>query len=395
MKRVLLTLALLLAPASAWGQVLPDGPVRAFNGRLAVGGEVVATAGAADHEAYFNYTDYEHNALRMFRLALSAAWRPVDRLALVAEVRSEDFHSARTFAAYVRVRPWKDRRFDIQAGRIPPAFGSFGRRAYGTDNPFIGYPLGYQYLTSLRTDAVPTAAADLLYMRGHGWLSSFPGSQMPAPGVPLISAFRWDTGVQARLGVGPVEVTGALTNGSLSNPRVRDDNSGKQFSGRVAVRPVTGLLIGTSASRGAWLAREITSDSLPQTVMGVDVEYSRGHWILRGEAIWSRWALPHAAATSNGRDVRARATWAEARYRFTPRVFVAARADHLGFSTLPAAASGLRPMAWDAPVDRLETVVGYFIQRNLVARVGLQGNWRDDGYTKNTVFPSAQIAWWF
>jgi hypothetical protein len=129
--------------------------------------------------------------------------------------------------------------------------------------------------------------------------------------------------------------------------------------------------------------------------MGVDVEYSRGHWIVRGEAIWSRWALPHAAATSNGRDVRARATWAEARYRFSPRVFVAARADHLGFSTLPAAAPGLRPMAWDAPVDRLETVVGYFIQRNLVARVGLQGNWRDDGYTKNTVFPSAQIAWWF
>ncbi len=52
-------------------------------------------------------------------------------------------------------------------------------------------------------------------------------------------------------------------------------------------------------------------------------------------------------------------------------------------------------LPWDAPVDRLETVVGYFVQRNLVARLGLQANRRDDGYTRNTVFPSAQIAWWF
>ena len=52
--------------------------------------------------------------------------------------------------------------FDIQAGRIPPTFGAFGRHAYGTDNPVIGYPLAYQYLTSLRTDAVPETADDLL-----------------------------------------------------------------------------------------------------------------------------------------------------------------------------------------------------------------------------------------
>ena len=103
--------------------------------------------------------------------------------------------SRRAYAAYVRVRPWRRHRFDIQAGRIPPTFGAFGRRAYSTDNPLIGYPLAYQYLTSLRPDAIPATADDLLRMRARGWRSSFPvGSQTPGPGVPLVTAFRWDTG---------------------------------------------------------------------------------------------------------------------------------------------------------------------------------------------------------
>jgi hypothetical protein len=404
MKCLALTLVLLGVPAAAWSQVLPEGPIRALDGRLAVAGEVVVTAGQLDRETYFNYTDYEHNALRMFRVALSAAWRPVDRLAFVGEVRSEDLDGARTFAAYVRVRPWKEQRFDIQIGRIPPTFGAFARRAYGTDNPLIGYPLAYQYLTSLRPDAVPATAADLIQMRGHGWLSSFPvGSPVPEAGLPIVSAFRWDTGVQARLGVGRVEMAAAITSGTLSNPRLSDDNGGKQLSARVAVRPITGLVLGASGARGAWLSRNITTDSLDQTAAGFDAEYSRGHWIVRGEAILSRWELPYSATTSNGRDVRAWATWIEGRYRFTPRVFVAARADHLGFSTIRAASMGMgmqmdgamTTLQWDAPVDRLETVFGYFLQRNVVARLGLQANWRDDGYTKNRVFPSAQIAWWF
>ncbi len=59
------------------------------------------------------------------------------------------------FALFARIRPWPARRFDIQVGRIPPTFGAFGRSAYGTANMLIGTPLAYQYLTSLRPDALP------------------------------------------------------------------------------------------------------------------------------------------------------------------------------------------------------------------------------------------------
>ena len=135
-------------------QVLPAGPIETARGTVTVSGEVTATAGARDDQAFFNYTDYEHNALRMFRLSLSGMWRPSPRFAALTEIRSEDLQRVIPYALYVRVRPWTNLPFDVQAGRIPPVFGTFARRAYGADNPLIGFPLAYQYLTSMRPDAL-------------------------------------------------------------------------------------------------------------------------------------------------------------------------------------------------------------------------------------------------
>jgi hypothetical protein len=386
-----------LGPAAA--QSLPTGPVSAFDGRVSIGGEIVATIGEPDETAFFNYTDYEHNALRMFRVALSAAWRPVDRLALVGEVRSEDLDSVRPYAAYVRVRPWPSVPFDIQAGRIPPAFGSFGRRAYALDNPMIGYPLAHQYLTSLRPDALPALVGDLVQMRGRGWRVNYPvGSLNEAPGLPLLSAFRWDTGVQARWRGKRVETIAAVTNGTLSDPQVGDNNGGKQFSGRVAVLPAPGLIVAASAARGNWLDSDVTallargSESYSQSALGADFEYSRDYWLIRSEVVWSRWTLPFAALARR-ENLHALATWIEGRYRITPRIFVAARADRLGFSEI--ADDQGRSISWEAPVTRLEANVGYYFQRNLLLRVALQHNDRDGGRVLKRTYVSGQMAYWF
>ena len=37
---------------------------------------------------------------------------------------------------------------------MPPTFGAFARRTYANDNPLIGYPLAYQYMTTMRADAL-------------------------------------------------------------------------------------------------------------------------------------------------------------------------------------------------------------------------------------------------
>src|SRR5262245_48595954 len=152
---VVLGLGVSLA-ATARAQDLPSGPISIANGRVVFGTEISAsTSSRDDTTAWFNYTDYEHNTMRLMRIGVTTDIRLTDRVSFLGEVRSENADRVRPYAFYVRVRPWKDRPFDLQAGRIPPVFGAFSRRAYVAGNLLIGYPLAYQYLTSLRADAVP------------------------------------------------------------------------------------------------------------------------------------------------------------------------------------------------------------------------------------------------
>lgn len=398
MKRASIVAVLLFSVAPCAGQALPSAPVTLADGRLVIGGEASAAIAARD-EGYFNYTDYEHSALRLIRLALTAAWQPTDRIAVLGDVRTENWDQLRAYALYLRVRPWRGKAFDIQAGRIPPVFGAFARRPYGPDNLLIGYPLPYQYLTSLRVDAIPAVPDDLRQMRGRGWLASYPiGSPAWAPGVPLVSAFRWDTGVQARVRGSRADASIALTNGTLSNPRLGDDNGGRQIAGRVTVRPVIGLEIGASAARGAFLSRDATRplnglspDSFTQRAFGIDAEYSQGHWLARGEVIRSAWNLPTVTGRDQG-DLGALAVTVEGRYRLRPGLYLAARVDRLHFSSLH---DNVGSFSWDAPVTRIEAGAGYSLLRNVIARLSYQHNWREGGRVRRQGFMAAQVVYWF
>jgi hypothetical protein len=374
--------------------VIAAQPVSLAGGRVTVGGEAALTIGPHDRW-FFNYTDYKYSALRLARFDLGAAWRPARRVEVVGDLRTENLDAPRILALYVRVRPWAHRTFDLQAGRIPPAFGAFARRSYAADSFLIGYPLAYQYLTSLRTDALPATTGDLLRMRGRGWLSNFPlGAQAPAAGLPLVSAFRWDTGIQARIGSSPVEVLAAVTTGTLSNPRLRDDNDGKQLSARVAGRPAVGLVLGVSAARGAYLTRELMDlvaaapgrQSARQTVWGADAEYSRGYWLVRAEGVWSAWDLPALPDPALGSALRARGLMLEGRYKIRPGLYAAARGDHLDFSDV-------RGIPWDAPVWRVEGGVGFSVRRNLLLKGVYQHSRREGTAASLRAFAGQLVAW--
>jgi hypothetical protein len=346
-------------------------------------------------------------------------WKPIDRLAFLAEVRSEDIDRVIPYALYVRVRPWAKYRFDVQAGRIPPVFGSFARHAYGPDNPLIGVPLAYQYLTSIRPDSLPANANELLAYRGRGWETQY--SVMDhgkAPGVPIVTAYRWDVGVEAHYVGGPFDAAFAVTAGTLSNPRVGDDNDGKQLSGRVGWTPVVGLVLGGSAADGEFLTKELSDfydpvfpgKSYRQRSYGFDAEYSRGYWIVRGEVVTTRWDIPSVNLPFIRNPLRATASYVEGKYRLTPRYFVAARVDRMTFSTITGSkplstvpplqnvAPGV-PTPWDAPVTRIEYGGGVYLLRNLTTRIVYQQNWRDDPpplfVAQNKSYLSAQVAFWF
>lgn len=384
-------------------QGLPSEPFVFGDGRVVVSGDVSltlscahASGGAACTEdtGFFNYIDYDESMLRLVRVGISTSVRLTDRLSALADIRSLNAHAPQPYGLYLRFKPFESRDFDIQAGRIPTAFGAFTRRVYSTDNLLISYPLAYQYLTSLRVDAVPASADDLIRMRGRGWLSSFPiGVAEPAAGLPLVNALRWDTGVQVHGGTSWLEGAASLTTGSLSNPRVLDDNHGRNLSGRIMLKPVTGLTIGTSAARAPYAtsdtaaAARTTDGRFVQTAFGFDAEYSRDHYLARVETMLSRYDLPTISS-----PLRATSAMVEGRYKFTPRLHAAARLDHLAFSRISGSAL---TTTWDAPVTRWEIGSGYSLQRNLQLRVSFQRNTRDGGRVRRLSAAATQLLYWF
>ena len=102
--------------------------------------------------------------------------------------------------------------------------------------------------------------------------------------------------------------------------------------------------------------------------------------------------MPFATSMPSGVDLDALGAWVEARYKWTPRFFTAARVDRLGFSRTPGDVTGLD---WDAPVNRVEGVLGLYLQRNLVARLGVQFNDRKGGRVRSRTYVAAQLAFWF
>ena len=127
-------------------------------------------------------------------------------------------------------------------------------------------------------------------------------------------------------------------------------------------------------------------DRSTQRALGIDAEYSRDHWLVRGEAVWDQWQIPtlaDAMAASSG--------FLEGRYKILPGFFVAGRLDRLTFGRI-ATLSGSR--TWDAPVTRVETGAGFYIRRNFLAKSTYQHNWRDGGGVRSRGLLIVQLQFW-
>ena len=388
-----LAVAAVLLPASSFARQDPP-PPRPTG--LIWGGEFSAAVSRRDDDAFFNYSDYENSTLRQFRMRLILESRLPARVALLGEVRVEnDLLNAPVL--FARWQPWAARPLHIQAGRVPLTIGAFARRAYGSDNLLVGVPLVYQYLTSVRPDALPQTPDDVLRMRARGWLPSYPiGSTRATAGLPILAYSRGDTGVQMQWTADTWTAAAAVTRGTAADPRVLDNNSGVAVSGRIAVVRPSGLTVGLSGSRGAWVSRDVTSllsaveqnRGTSQSLLGLDAEFARGHWIFRGEWWHSRFGMPTLT-----QPLSATGGFAEARFRFFPRWQVSARADRLTFSEITGVTGA--PTPWDAPVWRGEGALGYRVSRNIDLRAGYQFNWREAGRVMKRGFPTLQVLVWF
>ncbi len=398
--RLAVIIACLAVAGDVCAQRLPEAPISVANGHIVFGAEVVGTYATSD-PGFFNYTDYEYNALRNFRLGLATEVRASDHVQLLAEIRLDHGDRLTPYALFVRIRPWPERRFDIQAGRVPPTFGAFTRTVYAYDNIVIGQPLAYQYLLSPQPDAIPATSDDVHRMRGRGWESDFPiGNTAPSPGLSIVSTARYDTGIQVHGVTGIVEWVGSVTTGSLSDPLVADNNGRPQLAGRVVVEPTAGLELGASAARAAWLDSDIdmalpatlTVADARQTAIAADAAYSQGRWLVRGELIRASWTLPEVSLPAVDRPLVARSAIVEGRYRLWPGVSLAARADRLWFSRLEGSGGNL---PWEADIHRLELALGVSLSRNILAKGAWQRNRRNGGRIRHDTIVAAQLVYWF
>jgi hypothetical protein len=219
------------------------------------------------------------------------------------------------------------------------------------------------------------------------------GDTAVASGLPQLNPLRWDTGVAVRLGSESLAFAAALTQGTISDPRVDDDNGGKQLAARFGWRPAFGWEVGVSGSRGDYVSNEVKDllegrRSTDQTAFGVDAELARGSWIVRGEAIWSAWDAPSLATGA----LSTIGFTAEGRYKAAPGLFFAARVSGERFETI-STPEGSR--TWDSPITRFEGGVGYSFHRNILGKLALQYNTRDATRVTSRWTPALQILVWF
>lgn len=409
--RAALAVCLLALGAGTSFAQLPSEPITLFDGRLVMSGELRVTLAPLD-EGYFNASDYNHNLLRLLTIGLLAEGRVNDRISVLANVEDRtavgrlqgggDRHVLLPYALFVRVRPWRNRALDIEAGRIPRVFGAFATGDYAASNPLIGRPLAYQYLLALRDDSLPGSTTDLFRNQGRGWRVSYPvGDLRPAAGVPVVASTRLDTGVQVRWRSRWLDMRAALTRGTLSHPLVRDNNDGNQLAGRVAITPTPALVLGLSAARGTFvdeaaverLPAELRQETFAQRALGLDAEWSWSRFLFRTETIVSSWEVPAVAAPRIDRPLRALSVMGEGRVKITPRVYAAARIDGLTFSNVADGAGAYRP--WEADVTRLEVGGGFRLRRNATIKLAYQYNWRDTPRFDRGRFVAMELSYWF
>jgi hypothetical protein len=202
----------------------------------------------------------------------------------------------------------------VRAGELSSAFGSFPLRYGDRDNPLIDIPQQYGYYGS------PATLAAL-------------------------------AGVEADVTWRKLDARAQFVNSSPANPRsVFDKEQYGSWAGGGGITIRQGWRVGVSGYRGPYLDRqsefyypaEGRPRSMPAGAIGLDAEWARGHWNLRGEL--QRFVLTYGPFPS----FREHTGYVEAQRALGPRWYVASRfgylsADYIGHVQTIEAAAGFRP----------------------------------------------------
>lgn len=227
------------------------------------------------------------------RVQLWGAYEPVSRLVFYAQGELEggdarrDIDNTDVYTDQFGVRYAAARALVVDAGRLTPVIGTFAPRRFSNRNPLIGEPDGY----SLDYPEGVEASGEFPHFDYRAALVSLPATHegyTPAPSRALRPA----------IGAG--------------------------------VTPFTGLRIGGSFTIGPYL-NKLTNQALlagkswndyDQRLFAFDLAFSRGYLETHAEYAYGSYDVPGRPKSLTGVTY-----YGEAKYTFTPRFFLAARAE--------------------------------------------------------------------
>lgn len=245
------------------------------------------------------------------RLTAWGAYEPISKLVLYAEGEVETGNATRNretdvYSHQFGIRYSASRLFVLDVGRTTPVIGTFAPRHYSTRNPLIGEPDGY----SLDYPLAIKLSGEATHFDYRAALVSLPtthDSYQPEPTGRLRPA----------IGAG--------------------------------VTPFVGFRLGGSFTVGPYLNRHVSPTSLAgqswsdfnQRVFAFDAAFARGYLETHAEAARGTYEVP-------GRpDITGFTYYGEAKYTFTPRFFLAARAERNDYPSIRPTATGFADRLWD------------------------------------------------
>ena len=264
-----------------------------------------------------------------------------------AEIRLDEYA--------LRITPWQDGRFTLQAGKFATVVGNWVPRHLSWDNPFINAPLVYENVTAIQDKYAPPSPLYFIYS---------PYVYQKYTFNPVIWGPSYASGISVSGQLGRFDYAVEMKNASLSSrPEswyiTENGFENPTFSSRVGFRPNEAWNFGFSGSEGPYFRREAEPTLPPgrdigdyrEFVLGQDISFAWHHLQLWAEFYEARFEVPNVG------DADTFAYYIEAKYKFTPQVFGAIRWNQQLFSTISNGYGGNEP--WSPDLCRIDVAVTY------------------------------------
>ncbi|HEY4757851.1 MAG TPA: hypothetical protein VIH43_04780, partial [Chthoniobacterales bacterium] len=255
----------------------------------------------------------------------------------------------------VRITPWADGRFTLQAGKFAAVIGNWIPRHLSWDNPFINAPLVYENVTGISDKGAPTSARDFTRMFEPNAKYEY---------NPVIWGPSYATGISVSGRIGHFDYAAEMKNSALSSRpeswnALETGFANPSFNSRLGFRPNQMWNFGLSLSDGPYFRPEAERtfprsrdiDDFREFVLGQDASFAWHHLQVWAEFYEARFQVPRAG------DADTFAYYFEAKYKFTPQFFGALRWNQQLFSDIAVAAGKER--RWGQNLGRADVAAGY------------------------------------